>query len=92
MKKVEDEDKIYVHLIVKNGVDGSEIGEAKIELDDLIDTNLRDLAKEYCVALNRSHLVEAMTLDRINKEGDKNKDKITKEMGKFSSYSGVIRF
>jgi hypothetical protein len=54
----EDDDKQFIHIIVKNKIDGSEIGDAKIELDELIDTNLSDLAKEYCVCLNRSHILE----------------------------------
>ena len=40
---------------------GQEIGDAKIELDELIDINLADLAKEYCVCLTRSHVLAQIT-------------------------------
>jgi len=36
----EQEDKIFIHFIVRNNVDKQEIGDAKIELDELIDINL----------------------------------------------------
>jgi hypothetical protein len=49
-----------LHLIVKNEANGFELGAAKIEIDELIDVNLNDLAKEYCVCLNRSHIVDEM--------------------------------
>jgi hypothetical protein len=42
-------------------VDGQQIGDAKIELDELIDVNLADLAKEFSVPLNRSHILEEIT-------------------------------
>jgi hypothetical protein len=54
----DQDDKYFIHFIVRNNVDGKEIGDSKIELDELIDINLRDLAKEYCVCLNRSHILE----------------------------------
>lgn len=57
----EQEDKQFLHFLVRNAVDGQEIGDAKIELDELIDINLADLAKEYCVALNRSHVLAEIT-------------------------------
>jgi hypothetical protein len=47
-----------LHLVVVNSVDGKEIGDAKVDVDDLIDIKLRDLAKEYCVCLNRSHIIQ----------------------------------
>ena len=49
---------MFLHFIVKKEQNGQEIGAAKIELDQLIDINLNDLAKEYCVCLNRSHILE----------------------------------
>lgn len=52
-----EEDKLYIHIIVRNAKDNEEIGEAKIELDELIDTSLQDIAKEFCICLNRSHLI-----------------------------------
>lgn len=54
---MQDQEKLYVHIIVRNAIDDEEIGESKIELDELIDTNLQDLAKEFCVCINRSHLI-----------------------------------
>ena len=35
-----EEDKLYIHIVVRNAKDNTEIGEAKIELDELIDTTL----------------------------------------------------
>ena len=35
--------------------------------------NLNDLAKEYCVCLNRSHILEAMTQKLISQGIDKEK-------------------
>jgi hypothetical protein len=86
----EDDDKQFIHIIVKNKIDGSEIGDAKIELDELIDTNLSDLAKEYCVCLNRSHILEQIALKAL--ASGKNKDTVMKQMSMFTQYSGIIRF
>lgn len=83
-------------MIVRNAVDNQEIGESRIELDELIDTNLRDLAKEYCVCLNRSHILEAIYKSRTEKSGKgsskEEKEKIHKEMSMFSKFSGMVRF
>jgi len=91
-----DEDEVknkeFVHFIVRNAVDDTEIGEAKIELDELIDPNLNDLAKEYCVCLNRSHILDKIIEDRVHKEGEKKREKIMKEIGGYSKFSGIIRF
>jgi len=40
LNKSEDLDRNIIHIIVRNAVDNTEIGEAKIELDDLIDPKL----------------------------------------------------
>lgn len=70
VKKIEanasDNEKLFIHILVTNALDGQEIGESKIELDELIDPNLADLAKEFCVCLNRSHLIDSMTKKRIS--------------------------
>ena len=79
-----------MHFIVRNEVNGQEIGAAKIELDELIDVNLNDLAKEYCVCLNRSHILEEM-LDKQTKTGTEN-EKALKQLSMFTLYSGIIRF
>ena len=52
--------KLVLRIVVKNarGEKDNEIGDARIELDDLIDVNLRDLAKEYVAPLNRSYLLK----------------------------------
>lgn len=71
-------------------MNGQEIGAAKIELDELIDVNLNDLAKEYCVCLNRSHILEEM-LDKQTKTGTEN-EKALKQLSMFTLYSGIIRF
>ena len=60
-----DQEKIFMHIIVKNAVNDTEIGEAKIELDELIDTQLQDLAQEYCVCLNRTDILNEMKQKRI---------------------------
>ena len=65
--QVDEEDKIFIRFGVVNAFDGAEIGEAKLELDELIDPNLKDLAKEYCVALNRSHLLEDLLAEKQRK-------------------------
>ena len=69
VKKIEanasDNDKLFIHILVTNALDGQEIGESKIELDELIDPNLADLAKEFCVCLNRSHLIDSITQKKI---------------------------
>lgn len=77
---------------MRNAADGSEIGEARIELDELIDTNLRDLAKEYCVCINRTKVLHETKEKRIAAEGEQKKEKIILEMGKYTEYSGIIRF
>ena len=48
-----DKEMFYVHIIVQNDINGEELGAQKIEIDELIDPKLKDLAKEYCVGLNR---------------------------------------
>ena len=72
----EGEDKQFIHIVVNNKIDGQQIGDAKIELDELIDVNLADLAKEYCVCLNRSHILEQITQKAI--ASGKNKDSVMK--------------
>jgi hypothetical protein len=83
-------DSLFIHLLVNNAVDGKMIGDAKIELDELIDINLADLAKEYCVCLNRSHLLEDMA--RQATAGGKSKETVQQEMSMYTQYSGIIRF
>lgn len=51
----------YIHFIVKNAIDGQELGVQKIEMDELIDPNLEDLAKEYCVGISRQRYLETLT-------------------------------
>ena len=45
-------------------------------MDELIDVNLADLAKEYCVCLNRSHILEQITQKAI--ASGKNKESVMK--------------
>ena len=52
-----DEEVAFIQIIVKNSIDGTEIDDAKIELDELIDVYLNYLAKEYYVCLNISHIL-----------------------------------
>lgn len=94
MKKTQtkefDEEKKFLHFIVKSETTGQEIGAAKIELDQLIDVNLNDLAKEYCVCLNRSHIIEEMMKKLISQGVEK--EKAEKQLSMFTLYSGIIRF
>mmetsp|Transcript_5079 Transcript_5079/g.7688 ORF Transcript_5079/g.7688 Transcript_5079/m.7688 type:complete len:175 (+) Transcript_5079:2298-2822(+) len=68
------ENRFVIHLTVRNAANGQEIGDSKIEVDELIDPRLQDLAKEYSVCLNRSHLL----LDKQNEliEGGKKKEEV----------------
>ncbi len=50
--------KKNLHLVVLNGIDGQQIGDARVQIDELIDIKFKDLAKEYCVPLNRHHLLK----------------------------------
>jgi hypothetical protein len=89
----EEKNKLFIHFIVRNAVDGKEIGNTKIELDELIDVNLRDLAKEYCVVLNRSHIIDEIKEKKLANVTDETKrKKIEEEMAKYSSNSGIISF
>ena len=94
----EQAEKHCLHFLVRNGTDGPEIGDAKIELDELIDINLADLAKEYCVCLNRSHVLAQRQAElekaeaEANKKGAKTKESIQQEMSMYTQYSGIIRF
>lgn len=91
--QIDEEDKIFIRFGVVNAYDGMEIGEAKLELDELIDPNLKDLAKEYCVALNRSHLLEELLQQKQSKADTKEqKEAIKREIEAFTNYSGIIRF
>ena len=89
---MQDQEKLYVHIIVRNAIDDEEIGESKIELDELIDTNLQDLAKEFCVCINRSHLIKQMLEMKTKGLNEQDKQKVTQEIGLYTDYSGIIRF
>ena len=87
-----EEGKLVLRILIKNARDGVEIGESKLELDELIDTNLKDLAKEYCVCLNRSYILNTILSQQIKEEGEESKENLTEKMKNFSQYSGIIRF
>ena len=102
----DQEGKQFLHFLVSNAAKNppEEIGDAKIELDELIDINLADLAKEYCVCLNRSHVLAEITKGQIEnaeaeanqkgakKQGGKTKESVQQEMSMYTQYSGIIRF
>ena len=100
--RMADEEVAFIHIIVKNSIDGTEIGDAKIELDELIDVNLNDLAKEYCVCLNRSHILDEILKSKgglatptPNKNGNATpagKGDEKDQINMYSQYSGIIRF
>lgn len=80
----------YIHILVRDnnqpqpqdGNKGLELGSAKIVIDELIDTNLNDLAKQFCVCLNRSHILKKM-LDS---------GKYPKNIEMFTQFSGIVKF
>lgn len=82
--------KLCIHVIVRNQVDGKELGDALLEVDEVIDTKLSDLAKEHCVCLNRSHIINEMKQEVISK--GKKADIVEQEFKLHTQYSGVIRF
>ena len=86
----ENKEMHYVHIIVKNDIDGQELGAQKIEIDELIDPKLKDLAKEYCVGLNRQRVLDAIGDARIKAGADR--ELVQAEMLDYALYSGIIRF
>ena len=75
---------------MKNSATNEEIGESKVSIDDLVDTELSDLAKEFCVCLSRQYILQGMIEEKV-KKGKKREDAI-KELDLFTEYSGIIRF
>jgi hypothetical protein len=52
-------DQWCIHITVRNNANnGQELGDAMLEVDDVIDVELADLAREHCVCLNRFHVIE----------------------------------
>ena len=66
-------EKLVIHITVRNARTKTELGDAKIEIDELIDPKLRDLAKEYCICLNRSHILLDLQNEKVA-QGKKKED------------------
>jgi hypothetical protein len=66
-----------------------EIGKARIFLDELIDAELNDLAKEHCLVLSRAELIDAKVKAAV-REG-KTQEQAKKPFEKHSEYSGILR-
>lgn len=69
-----------------------EIGQVSVELDDLIDTNLKDLAKEYCVCLNRTDLLNEQFKVELANANEKKQKEIKLKRMRTTEFSGIIRF
>jgi hypothetical protein len=60
------ESEKFIHILVRDynkrdkDPKGQELGSAKIVIDELIDTKLSDLAKQFCVCLERTHILSKM--------------------------------
>lgn len=76
------ESEKYIHFLVKDNNSGQELGSARIIIDELIDTNLFDLAKELCVGLDRQALIKQMI------DGGK----YPKDIELYTHFSGIIKF
>ena len=82
------ESEKFIHILVRDnnqpGPDGKglELGSAKIIIDELIDTNLKDLAKQFCVCLERSHILQQMI----------DSGKYPKNIELFTQFSGIVKF
>lgn len=52
------ESEKYIHFLVRDNLSNQELGSARIIIDELIDTNLFDLARELCVGLDRQAIIK----------------------------------
>jgi len=95
VKKMKGSDKdkeLCIVIRIRNAVDKHIIGEVRIELDELIDPKLRDLAKEYCVALDRTEILNNLEMKQGSSANEAKKEEIRKAFKEFTKYSGIIRF
>lgn len=83
----------FIKIVVKNAANNmEEIGQVSVELDELIDTNLKDLAKEYCVCLNRTDVLNGQFKDELAKANEKKHKEIKQRRMRTTEFSGIIRF
>ena len=75
------------------------LGEAKFDLDDLIDPKLADLAREYCICLRRDAALreyrEGLEAERAGERPNRGKGANSdgpEDTGNHGLYGGTIRF